>query len=118
MLAAPPDEKGNHNRARESEPGDGVLQVVVLEMHLQRTGFRNAVRRRRLFEVDVEWRNRFAASAPTERVSHRQMVACEPEPLLDIDRRRKNASAFRKADIADEIGRFTSTKVRYCAILL
>lgn len=43
-LAAPPDKKGNHNRARQSKPRDGILQMVVLEMHLQRPRFWNSAR--------------------------------------------------------------------------
>ena len=46
------------------------------------------------------------------------MIACEPEPFLDIGRRCEETGAFRKADITDEIGGFTGAKMRHRAILL
>ena len=41
-LPSPPDSERDDDRKRQREPGDGVLQVIVLEMDGQRTGFWNA----------------------------------------------------------------------------
>src|SRR3982074_1332923 len=50
-----------------NEPGDGVLQVVVLQMNLKRAGFGDPARRRRLLQIDVERRDGLAAFGPAPR---------------------------------------------------
>src|SRR5436305_970269 len=42
VLPPRPDQKSDEHHRRQPEPGDGVLQVIVLEMNVQRSGFRNA----------------------------------------------------------------------------
>jgi hypothetical protein len=56
-LPSPPHPECDHHRARERKPGDGILQVVVLEVNFERPGFRDAAVGHRAFQIDVERRN-------------------------------------------------------------
>src|SRR6185312_14537450 len=62
-LPAPPDAEGDDDRKRQREPGDGVLQVIVLEMHGERAGFGNAALGRGRFEIEIERRDGLAGLA-------------------------------------------------------
>src|SRR3569832_1664897 len=75
---SPPDKNRDRHRARERKPCDGVLQVIVLEVDVERTGFCRDSRRYRPFQIDVEWRYRLAAIAPAEPLRHRKVIAHEP----------------------------------------
>ena len=65
-LRAHPHRERDHHRNRQRKPGDGVLQVIVLEMNPQRTGLRNAAFGQRLLQIDVKRRDRLAVIAPAE----------------------------------------------------
>src|SRR3954451_24251953 len=75
-----PHGEGDEHGACKREPGDGVLQVIVLEMHVERSRTRNAVLGRGLLEVDIERRNR----APAQRARDRHVIAYEPQPLVAV----------------------------------
>src|SRR6478609_1809471 len=102
-LGAPPHTEGDDNRKRQRKPGDGVLQVIVLEMHGERAGFWNAALGRGRFEVDIERRDSLAGLAPAQRASHREMIAGEPQPFRHALLRRQRSRAFGKTDVAGEI---------------
>src|SRR5579859_8086649 len=76
-LPEKPHPECDQQRPGQHEPGDGVLQVIVLEMDLKRAGFRNAVWRHRLLQIDVER----CDLTPAERPRHGEMIAGEPQPL-------------------------------------
>src|SRR5882724_11133989 len=80
-LPAPPHTEGDDDRKRQREPGDGVLQVIVLEMHGERAGFWNAALGRGRFQIDIERRDGLAALDPAEHTGHGEMIAGEPEPF-------------------------------------
>src|SRR2546430_11274981 len=70
-LGAPPDAEGDDDRKRQRKPGDGVLQVIVLETHGERAGFSNAALVRWRCPIDIERRHGLAALAPAQRARHR-----------------------------------------------
>src|ERR1700760_3164358 len=74
-LRPPPHREGDHHGAGEAEPGDGVLHMVVLEMHFERAGFWDAAIGHRRFEIDIERRH---LATPAERPGHRLVVSGEP----------------------------------------
>src|SRR5215831_2799281 len=78
----PPHGKGDSDRSCKREPGDGVLHVIVTQMHVERAGFRNAVLRHRRLQIDVEWGDLRAPLAPAEPARDGEMIAGEPEPRL------------------------------------
>src|SRR5947208_11909901 len=80
-LGVPPDAEGDDDRKRQREPRDGVLQVIVLEMHGERAGFWNAAFGRGRFQIDIERRDGLAALDPAEHTGHGEMIAGEPEPF-------------------------------------
>src|SRR4051812_30018910 len=96
VLTLRPQGKRDQHYAGQTEPSDGVLQVIVLEMHVERAGFWDAAFRHRGLQVDVERRD----LAPAQRLRHCKMVAHEPQPRSGIWRGRQYARAFRKADVA------------------
>src|SRR4029453_12403919 len=67
-LPAPPHTEGDDDRKGQREPGDGVLQVIVLEMHGERAGFWNSAFGRGRFQIDIERRDRLAVLAPAHAV--------------------------------------------------
>src|SRR3954451_14505710 len=77
-LPAPPHAEGDDDRKCQREPGDGVLQVIVLEMHGERAGFWNAALGRGRLQIEIERRNGLAGLAPAQRARHRKMIAGEP----------------------------------------
>src|SRR4030095_16880270 len=117
-LSAPPHAEGDDDRTRQREPRNGVLQVIVLEMHGERAGFWNAALGRRRFQIDIERRDGLAALAPAQRARHRKMMAGEPEPFGHALRRRQRAGAFGKSDVAGELHRITRDQPADGAILL
>src|SRR5258708_40158936 len=86
-LPAPPHAERDDDRERQREPGDGVLQVIVLEMHGERAGLWNAALWRGCFQIDIERRDGLDALAPAQCARHRAMVAGQPEPLCHSLRR-------------------------------
>src|SRR5688572_24463123 len=117
-LPTPPHAEGDHDRRRQREPGDGILQMIVLEMHGERAGFWNATLGCGRFQVDIERRDGLAVFAPAQRAGHRYMIAGEPESLCHALRRRQRAGAFGKADVAGELHRVTGDEPSRGAILL
>src|ERR1051325_10207427 len=117
-LPAPPHAEGDDDRKCQREPGDGVLQVIVLEMHGERAGLWNAALGRGRFEIDVERRDGLAGLAPAQRARHRKMIAGEPEPFGGALRRRQRAGALGKPDIAGDFHRIARDKPSDRAILL
>ena len=69
--AAPPDAERDDDRERQREPGDGVLQVVVLQMDVERARFRDAAGRHRRFQIDVERRDALPPTQPARAPSRR-----------------------------------------------
>ena len=63
-LPAQPDRERDHHRGRQREPGDGILQVVVLEMNLERPGFGMPLAGYRRFQIDIERRDLVPSRAP------------------------------------------------------
>src|ERR1700680_3349985 len=94
-LPAQPYPERDHHRTRQPKPGDGVLQVIVLEMNLERAGFWHAAGGHGGFQIDVERRDR----APAQRAPHGQMIPSEPQPFCEIFRWRQRAGAFRNTDV-------------------
>ena len=94
------------------------MQVIVLEMDFERAGFRNAARRHRLLQVDIERRDRAAIPAPTERPRYRKMIPGEPQPLGEIFRRRERTRRFGKTDVAGQHDRLIGDEPRHRAVLL
>src|SRR6266852_306063 len=72
-LRAPTPPECDHPRARQSEPGDGVLHVIVLELDVERTGLRDPACGHRLLQIDVERRDWLAGLAPPQRPRHGEM---------------------------------------------
>ena len=85
-LRPPPHAERDHEGDRERKPGDGVLQMVVLEMDGERAGLRDAAIRRRCFQIDVERGDALTAFVSAKRARHREMIAREPEPFREIGR--------------------------------
>src|SRR4051794_11680125 len=76
VLTSRPHGERDQHYTGQTEPRDRILQVIVLEMHVERTGLWDAAFRHGGFEVDVERRD----LAPAQRFRHRKMVAHEPQP--------------------------------------
>src|SRR5260370_27637540 len=89
-LLAPPHGERDHDRAGQCKPGDGILQVIVLQMDVKRAGFWGAALGHRLLQVDIERRD----FTPAERVRHREMIASEPQPFCEIFRPPQHARAL------------------------
>src|SRR6186997_3107685 len=98
-LPAPPHPEGDDDRKCQRKPGNGVLQVIVLEMHGERAGLWNAALGRGRFQIDIERRHGLTGLAPAQRARHRKMIAGEPDPFGRVLRRRERAGAFGKPDI-------------------
>src|ERR1700751_4589034 len=64
-------------------------------MHLERTGFRDAVWRRWRLQIDVERRDLL----PTERIRHLEMITGEPHPLIVLDVGRQDARRDGETDV-------------------
>src|SRR5213594_3597666 len=79
-LRAQPEAEGDRHHSRQTEPADGVLQMVVLETDVERAGLYAGDKLRRL-QIDVERRNGLAIAIPAEGARHGQMVAREPQLL-------------------------------------
>src|SRR6516165_12276472 len=69
-----PEPKRNGHHRGEAEPGDGVLQVVIRQLHFERAGARKSAGWLRTFKVDVERRN----LAPVLGRGDRPVIAREP----------------------------------------
>src|SRR4030088_3147052 len=90
-LPVQPYPERDRHRTRQAKPGDGVLQVIVLEMDLQRAGFWDAACGHRLLEIDIKRRD----LTPAERAGHGEMIAGEPQPFRHVFRRRQRTRGFR-----------------------
>src|ERR1700751_1421315 len=90
-AADQPEPESPGHRQGKTEPGDCVLQVVVVEMDLKRAGFRHAAWRCRRFEIDIKRRDR----APAERLCHAVGIANKPKPLCGILTRGEKSRLLR-----------------------
>src|SRR5215213_126347 len=63
-LPAPPHAERDDDRKRQREPGNGVLQVIVLETHGERAWLGDPALGRRRFQIDIERRDGLAVLAP------------------------------------------------------
>src|SRR5262245_40065583 len=64
-LRAQPEAESDRHHSRQTEPGDGVLQMVVFETDVERAGFYAGDQLRR-FQIDIERRDGLAIAIPAE----------------------------------------------------
>src|SRR5215468_1465428 len=107
LLRAQPEAEGDRHHSRQTEPGDGILQMVVPQTDMERAGLYAGDQLRR-FQIDIERRNGLAIAIPAEGARHGQMVAREPQSLLNAGVGRQQARALGKPDVARELRRRNS----------
>ena len=102
-MAPRPAGKPHHVDAgeaqRETEPGDGVLQVIVRQRDHELAGLRQAARRRRRLLLDIKRR----VGVPFLRRGDRRRIAQVPDIVLRLGLRREQARRLRPAHDADDV---------------